>query len=106
MANRVHASDGFLFIFLIIYYTGFVCIIYEVTKNLNIVLTKGMCNSIAFEDILEEIKFFCFYLFLFFSVYDRTCFHRMCSKSVHDNNNGYKYACDRWRISFTYHLRC
>lgn len=58
VANRVHASDGFLFIFLMIYYTAFVCIIYEVTKNLNIVLTRGMRFPIYI-----SLSLFVFFLF-------------------------------------------
>jgi len=41
VANRVHAPDGVFFLGLIVGYTVIYSCIYEVAKNLNIVLTRG-----------------------------------------------------------------
>lgn len=47
VANRVHAPDGVFFLGLIVGYTVIYSCIYEVAKNLNIVLTRGEDNTIG-----------------------------------------------------------
>jgi hypothetical protein len=45
VANRVHAPDGHIFLLLVVYYTWFFTVIYEVTKNLNVELTRDCIRN-------------------------------------------------------------
>ena len=59
MANRVHAPDGLFFLGLVVGYTVFYTCIFEVSKNLNIVLTRGRHRRALLNGfMLEAVKAF------------------------------------------------